>query len=127
MLDSLSQLLSNNPKFNNPVEKKLLKIQCDKLKLLVPSTFNFSPPQSFLPFQVVFNPFPNKPWFLHVCSTSLFKTLLEKEKAIFPFPTMFSTHLENFLPFSSNLDLSSAISFSLEESNFSFGKGLSPI
>ena len=25
------------------------------------------------------NPFPNKPWFLHVCSTSLLKTLQEKE------------------------------------------------
>ena len=28
----------------------------------------------------VFNPFPSKPWFLHVCSTSLLKTLLEKKK-----------------------------------------------
>ena len=27
-----------------------------------------------------FNPFPNKPWFLHVCCTSLLKTLWEKEK-----------------------------------------------
>ena len=26
------------------------------------------------------NPFPNKPWFLRVCSTSLLKTLREKEK-----------------------------------------------
>ena len=25
----------------------------------------------------LFNPFPNKPWFLHVCSTSLLKTLRE--------------------------------------------------
>ena len=31
------------------------------------------------------------------------------------FPTVFSTLLENFLPFSSNLKLSSANSFSLEE------------
>ena len=28
------------------------------------------------------NPFPNKPWFLHVCSTSLLKTLWEKEKSL---------------------------------------------
>ena len=28
------------------------------------------------------NPFPNKPWFLRVCSTSLLKTLWEKEKLI---------------------------------------------
>ena len=29
-----------------------------------------------------FNPFPNKPWFLRVCSTILLKTLLEKEKLL---------------------------------------------
>ena len=29
-----------------------------------------------------FNPFPNKPWFLRVCSTSLLKTLREKEKLL---------------------------------------------
>ena len=28
------------------------------------------------------NPFPNKPWFLHVCSTTLLKTLWEKEKLL---------------------------------------------
>ena len=28
------------------------------------------------------NPLPNKPWFLHVCSTSLLKTLWEKEKLL---------------------------------------------
>ena len=31
---------------------------------------------------VTFNPFPNKPWFLRVCSTSLLKTLWEKEKLL---------------------------------------------
>ena len=49
------------------------------------------------------------------------KTLWEKEKLLvrsnFSFsPTVFSTFVENFLPFSSNLKLSSAKSFSLEES-----------
>ena len=43
----------------------------------------------------------------------------EKEKllatSISPFTTVFSTHLDNFLPFSSNLKLLSANSFSLEE------------
>ena len=29
-----------------------------------------------------FSPFPNKPWFLGVCRTSLLKTLLEKEKLL---------------------------------------------
>ena len=37
-----------------------------------------------------FNPFPNKPWFLLVCSTSLLKTVWEKEKLLltsnFSFP-----------------------------------------
>ena len=28
------------------------------------------------------NPFPNKPWFLRVCSTDLLKTLWEKEKLL---------------------------------------------
>ena len=28
------------------------------------------------------NPFPNKPWFLRVCNTSLLKTLQEKEKLL---------------------------------------------
>ena len=43
---------------------------------------------------------------------------------------MFFTHLDNFLPFSSNLKLSSANSFSLEESKicyityYHFGNGL---
>ena len=30
----------------------------------------------------VINPFPNKPWFLRVCSTCLLKTLWEKEKLL---------------------------------------------
>ena len=29
-----------------------------------------------------YNPFPNKPWFLLVCSTSLLKTLWEKVKLL---------------------------------------------
>ena len=37
-------------------------------------------------------------------------------RAISPFPKVFSTRLDNFLPFSSNLKLSSAKSLSLEES-----------
>ena len=30
----------------------------------------------------IINPFPNKPWFLCVCSTSLLRTLWEKEKLL---------------------------------------------
>ena len=32
--------------------------------------------------QTALNPFKNKPWFLHVCSTSLLKTLRKKEKLL---------------------------------------------
>ena len=47
------------------------------------------------------------------------------ERAISPFPTVFSTRFENFLLFSSNSKLLSANSFNLEESkNLSLGKGL---
>ena len=31
---------------------------------------------------ICLNPFPNKPWFLRVCSTGLLKTLWEKEKLL---------------------------------------------
>ena len=32
--------------------------------------------------KMLVNPFPNKPWFLRVCSKSLLKTLWEKEKLL---------------------------------------------
>ena len=80
----------------------------------------------------LFNSFPNKPWFLRVCSPSPLKTLWKKENllvtSIFSFPPVFSTLFENFLPFSSNLKLSSANSLSLEESyKLSIGKVLNTI
>ena len=43
------------------------------------------------------NPFPNKPWFLHVCSTSLLKTLWEKEKLLVTSNFSFSRSV--FYPF----------------------------
>ena len=52
-------------------------IACNKQFLL------FS--QCFLPYMALifhFNPFPNKPWIFSVCSTSLLKTLWEKEKLL---------------------------------------------
>ena len=56
------------------------------------------------------------------------KKLWEKEKLLvtsnFSFSTVFTTHLESFLPFSSNSKMSSANSFSLEESKICcLGKG----
>ena len=61
-------------------------------------------------YKILVNPFPNKPWFIRVCSTSLLKTLREKEKLLVTsnfsfFPTVFSTLLENFQPFSTNSKL----------------------
>ena len=68
-----------------------------------------------------FNPFPNKPWFLRVCMTGLLKTLREEQFILFP---VFSTLLKNFLPYSSNLKLSSANTFSLERTKICrLGKG----
>ena len=45
-----------------------------------------------------FNSFPNKPWFLRVCSTRLLKTLWEKEKLLVT--SNFSFSPQCFLPFS---------------------------
>ena len=44
-----------------------------------------------------FNTFPNKPWFLLVCSTSLLKTLWEKEKLLVM--SNFSFYHSVFYPF----------------------------
>ena len=64
-------------------------------------------------FQSV-NPFPNKPWFLRICCKCFLKTLWEREKlmVISPFPTAFSTCIENFLPFSSNLSFGKVLTLS---------------
>ena len=67
-----------------------------------------------------FNPFPNKPWFLRVCSTSLIKTLGKgeivcNEQFLF-FSECFLPLFEKFLPISSNLESLSANFFILEES-----------
>ena len=37
---------------------------------------------SMVPLKNFLNPFPNKPWFLRVCSTSLLRTLWKKEKLL---------------------------------------------
>ena len=77
-------------------------------------------PKNHVSSGVYFNLIQNKPWFLHVCSTSVLKTLWEKEKLFvmsnFCFPHSVFYQFKEFLPFSSNLKLSSSNSFSLEES-----------
>ena len=44
-------------------------------------------------------PFPNKPWFLHVCSTSLLKTLWEKKKLLVMWCSVFYPFGELFCNF----------------------------
>ena len=71
-------------------------------------------------------PFPHTitpsdaPWETGLFLKKKKKKLWEKEKLLvtsnFSFQTVFSTRLDNFLPFSSNLKLSSANSFNLEAS-----------
>ena len=55
-------------------------------------------------FLTVINPFPNKPWFLRGCSTSLLKTEKEEEiacnKQFLLLPQCFLLILRTFLPFS---------------------------
>ena len=57
-----------------------------KLLLLFESSFQnhkyFDYYLEHLPIFESSNPFPNKPWFLRVCSTSLLKTLWEKDKLL---------------------------------------------
>ena len=74
------------------------------------------------------NHFPNKPWFLRICRTSLLKTLWEKEKLLatsnFSFSnSVFYTFGELYTIFI-KFKLSSAKSFSFEESKICcLGKG----
>ena len=51
------------------------KLECDEAKPTGLTTLRPKPQSSI-------NPFPNKPWFLRVSSTSFFKTLWEKEKLL---------------------------------------------
>ena len=76
-----------------------------------------------------FNPFPNKPWFLHVCSTGLFENTVGKGEIaryeqFLLFPLCFSTCSESSVSFSTIFKWSSANSLSLEESKLCrLGKG----
>ena len=79
---------------------------------------------------LLLNPFPNKLWFLCVCSTSLLKTLWEKEKLLVTSNFSFSHHV--FYPFRElsaifiefEIVVCSLFQFGRVR-NLSFGKGLS--
>ena len=69
---------------------------------------------------ILLNPFPNKPWFLRVCSTSLLKTLWEKEKSLVTSNFSFSHSVYLFGELSTIL-----IKFEIVICKpFQFGKGL---
>ena len=73
-------------------------------------------------------PFPKKPWFLHVCSTSLLKTLWEMEKLLimntFSFSQCFQPFRRSFCHFHQIQNCCLQKSFSLEESKLChFGIG----
>ena len=76
----------------------------------------------------VFNPFPNKPRIFTCLQYKSFENTVGKDKIacnehflLFP---LFSTHLENYLTFSTCMKLLSANSLSLEEPKISYlGKG----
>ena len=106
---------------------------------------------SYFPFYMNLNPFPNKPWFLRVCSTTLLKSPWEKEKLLLTsnfsfFPQCFLPIWRTFFHFHQILNchlltlsiwrsrkfvvwdrvkMSSAICFSLDQSKIlSSGNGL---
>ena len=72
---------------------------------------------------ITVNPFPHNDTFFTPLGNQPFKNTVGKGEIgcdkHYPFPTMFSTRLDNLLPFLSNLKLWSANSFSLEESKIS--------
>ena len=79
-------------------------------------------------FKKLLNSFPNKLWFLCVCSISLLKTLWEKEKSLVTSNFFFSRSV--FYPFGEDsaicikFEIVVSDSFSLEESKICFfGKG----
>ena len=66
-------------------------------EIIVCKCFQFGHGDTFFVSRKCFNPFPNKPWFLRVCSTSLLKTLWENEKLLVT--SVFSFSHSVFYPF----------------------------
>ena len=80
----------------------------------------------------ILNPFPNKPWFLRVCSSRLLKTLWEKEKLLgtnnFSFSHSVWYLFEELSAIFIRLKLLSANSLSFGKVlNLLFGKGLTNV
>ena len=65
--------------------------------------------ETFFEWAKIHLPFPNKPWFLRVCSTSFLENTVGKgeiacKEQFLLFPHCFLTLLDNFLSFLSNLN-----------------------
>ena len=77
-----------------------------------------------------FNPFPNNPWLLHVCRTSLLKTLWEKKKLLKTsnfsfFPQCFSPFFRTFQAIFIKFEIVVCKLFQHQRvKNLSLGKGL---
>ena len=100
---------------------KVVKYWC---KLLRMDNHRF-PKQCYM----MLNPFPNKPWFLRVCSTSLLETLWEKEKLLVTSNfSFFRSVFCSFVQFSTIFIKSKIVVCKLFQfgrvQNLSFGKGL---
>ena len=118
MTDSLSfngQGLSPKTKKKHPGKK-------DKMMLICSFSFSNNVFKSFILQDLIrLNPFPNKFLVLRVCSTSLLKTLWEKQKLLVTSNFSFSHSVFylfrelSVLSFSTNLKLSSSKSFNLDE------------
>ena len=87
--DSFSPLLSEKGLISNLLLLTTLNIiSLRKLaslkKFLVDLTYIWHRFRICMTLSYLVNPFPNKPWFLRVCSTRLLKTLWEKETLLIP-------------------------------------------
>ena len=73
---------------NATIHRKIFNLKAEQLKILIFAyrVYNFD-----------INPFPNEPWFLRICRTSLLKTLWGKEKLLVK--SNFSIFLSVFYPF----------------------------
>ena len=93
-------------------------VKAEEEKNVLSGIFFFSNNTSIKIF--LLNPFPKSPGFYVSVVQVFWKHCGKRGKCswrdISPFPTLFSTRFENFVPLSSNLKLSSSNSFSLEES-----------
>ena len=97
-----SLVLKNFINFHTDVDQKLYKVKTHQICYLCCKMDDLSPLNNgyfyaYFSYFFLFNPFPNKPWFLHVFRIDLLKTLWEKEKLLVSSNFSFSRSV--FYPF----------------------------